>query len=75
MVPSPPARCCSAHPPTSRSDRRIANATCGTIRLRLLKIGAQVRITVRRVKIAMATACPYANELAPAYARIRAAAL
>jgi hypothetical protein len=53
---------------------RLAAATCGTIRSKLLKIGAQVRVSVRRVKIAMASACPYADEFALAYARIRAAA-
>ncbi len=53
---------------------RLANATCGTIRLKLLKIGAQVRISVRRIKIAMASACPHAQEFALAHARIRAAA-
>lgn len=53
---------------------RLATATCGTIRTKLLKIGAQVRFSVRRVKVAMATACPYANEFALVYARMRAAA-
>jgi hypothetical protein len=53
---------------------RLAASTCGTIRLKLLKIGAQVRISVRRIKIAMASACPYAQEFALAHARIRAAA-
>lgn len=53
---------------------RLAQATCGTIRLKLLKIGAQVRISVRRIKIAMASACPYADEFAMAHARICAAA-
>ena len=38
---------------------QFAVATCGTIRLKLLKIGAHVRISVRRIKIAMASACPY----------------
>ena len=38
----------------------LADATCGTIRLKLLKIGALVRISVRRIKIAMASACPAA---------------
>jgi DDE family transposase len=37
----------------------FAKATCGTIRLKLLKIGALVRTSVRRVKIAMASSCPY----------------
>ena len=54
---------------------RLTNATCGTIRLKLLKIGAQVRVSVRRIKIAMASACPYAGEFALAHARIRNAAV
>jgi hypothetical protein len=41
---------------------QFANATCGTIRLKLLKIGAQVRISVRRIKLAMASAFPYQAE-------------
>lgn len=53
---------------------RLADATCGTIRLKLLKIGAQVRVSVRRIKVAMASACPYAAEFALAHARIGAAA-
>ena len=40
---------------------RLAAATCGTIRRKLLKLGAQVRISVRRVKIAMASAGPNAR--------------
>ena len=50
---------------------QFAQATCGTIRLKLLKIGAQVRVSVRRTKVAMASACPYHNEFALAYARLR----
>ena len=42
-------------------DTAFANATCGTIRLKLLKIGALVRISVRRIKIAMASGCPAAQ--------------
>ena len=37
---------------------KLATATCGTIRLKLLKIGALVTISVRRVKLAFASACP-----------------
>ncbi|MCH8194703.1 MAG: transposase [Chloroflexi bacterium] len=37
----------------------LANATCGTIRLKLLKIGAQITISVRRILIHFASACPY----------------
>jgi hypothetical protein len=47
---------------------QFANATCGTIRLKLLKIGALVQISVRRVKIAMASTCPYAHEFGLAHA-------
>ena len=36
----------------------MERATCGTIRLQLLKIGALVTISVRRVKLAFASACP-----------------
>ena len=35
-----------------------ADATCGTIRLKLLKIGALVRRSVRRIKFAMASGFP-----------------
>src|SRR5258705_380067 len=37
---------------------KLESATCGTIRLALLKIGALVTISVRRVKLAFASACP-----------------
>jgi Transposase DDE domain group 1 len=46
---------------------QFAVATCGTIRLKLLKIGAQVRVSVRRIKVAMASACPYQTEYHLAY--------
>jgi hypothetical protein len=41
---------------------QFAAATCGTIRLKLLKLGALVKISARRVKIAFASACPWAEE-------------
>jgi hypothetical protein len=40
----------------------LASATCGTIRLKLLKLGALVKISARRVRIAFASACPNAEE-------------
>ena len=49
---------------------RLAKATCGTLRLKLLKIGAQVTVTVRRIRVAMASACPYAEEFALAHTRL-----
>ena len=52
---------------------QFAEATCGTIRLKLLKIGALVRASVRRIKIAMASAYPYQPEFALAHARLTAA--
>ena len=36
----------------------LAKASCGTIRRKLLKIGALVTISVRRIKLAMASGCP-----------------
>jgi DDE family transposase len=53
---------------------QFADATCGTIRLRLLKIGAQVRRSVRRIKVAMASACPFQTEYHLAYLHLRRAA-
>ncbi len=49
---------------------QFAAATCGTIRLKLLKIGALVKISARRVKIAFASACPSAAEWRLAAARL-----
>ena len=37
----------------------LARATAGTIRLKLLKIGAVVTVSVRRVKVALSSAYPY----------------
>jgi Transposase DDE domain group 1 len=50
----------------------LAQATCGTIRLKLLKLGARVTVSVRRIKIAIASACPNHAEFALAHARLRA---
>jgi len=49
---------------------QFAEATCGTIRLKLLKFGAPVRVSVRRIKVAMASACPWQDAFAIAYARL-----
>jgi hypothetical protein len=51
----------------------LADATCGSIRLKLLKIGALVRISVRRVKIAMTSAHPWRHEWGLAHAALGAA--
>lgn len=52
---------------------RFARATCGTIRLALLKIGALVTVSHRRIKIAMASGCPYQDEFKGAHALLSAA--
>jgi Transposase DDE domain group 1 len=49
---------------------QFAEATCGTIRLKLLKLAGLVRISARRIKFALASACPYANEWRLAAARL-----
>jgi hypothetical protein len=49
-------------------------ASTGTIRLKLFKIGALVRISVRRIKIAMASGCPVAKVWGLAATRLAAAA-
>ena len=51
----------------------LANATCGTIRRKLFKIGALVRISVRRVNLAMASGCPYKSAFAAAHRALSAA--
>jgi hypothetical protein len=53
---------------------QFASATCGTIRLKLLKIGAQVRQSVRRIKVAMTSAFPYQAEYHLAYLYLQRAA-
>ena len=55
-------------------DTEYAKATCGTIRLKLLKIGALVRISVRRIKVAMASGCPVAKTWGLAAVRLAAVA-
>lgn len=50
---------------------QFAEATCGTIRLKLLKVGAVVTKSVRRIKVAMASGCPWAQEWHLVAARLR----
>jgi hypothetical protein len=53
---------------------QLARASCGTIRLKLLNIGAMVRTSVRRIKPAMPSAFPYRAECRAAYAALAAVA-
>jgi hypothetical protein len=52
----------------------LAQATAGTIRLKLLKLGARVTVSVRRIKIAIASACPLKGVFVNAHRRLRPAA-
>jgi Transposase DDE domain group 1 len=52
----------------------LAQATAGTIRLKLLKLGALVTISVRRIKVAIASACPLKGVFANAHRRLCTAA-
>jgi Transposase DDE domain group 1 len=49
---------------------QFQDATCGTIRLKLLKLGARVTVSVRRIKVVIASACPYRTEFALAHLRL-----
>jgi hypothetical protein len=49
----------------------MAQARCDTIRLKLLKLGALVRVTVRRVWISLSESCPYQRVFAEVYENLR----
>jgi hypothetical protein len=55
------------------ADTQFASASCGTIRLKLLKVGARVLVSVRRIRFAMASAHPWALEWGEAHRRLCAA--
>ena len=52
----------------------LADASCGTIRCKLFKIGALVTVSVRRIKFAMASGCPYKLIFAAAHRALAAIA-
>ena len=49
----------------------MARAQCGTIRQKLLKIGARVKVTVRKVWVSLAECCPYAELFIRVYENLR----
>ena len=49
----------------------LARAQCTTIRLTLLKLGARIRVTMRKVWIALASSCPHAALFARVHANLR----
>lgn len=55
-------------------DTELAQAQVSTIRTRLLKIGARVRVSVRRVYLSMAASYPWASLFAQVHANLRVAA-
>ena len=50
---------------------RYAKAQCGTIRVRLLKIAARLRVTHRRVWLALSSAYPWQDDFAQALDNLR----
>jgi len=49
----------------------MERAQCGTIRVKLLKIGARVKVTVRRIWVAMSSAYPYQDLFARILERLQ----
>jgi hypothetical protein len=49
----------------------LAKAQCQTIRVKLLKIGAQVRVTVRKIWVSLAGGYPYVALFAQVYGNLR----
>ena len=49
----------------------LARAQCSTLRLKLLKIGARIRITARRVWLSFSQAYPYAATFTQVLANLR----
>jgi hypothetical protein len=51
----------------------LATAYCSTLRLKLLKIGARVRVTARKVWVSLASSYPYQELFARAYDQLQRA--
>jgi Transposase DDE domain group 1 len=49
----------------------LAQAQVSTIRTKLLKIGAQIRVTVRKVWVSMASSYPWQGLYQQVYANLR----
>ena len=52
-------------------DTEMAHAQVSTIRQRLLKIGARVRVSVRRISLSMASSYPWASLFAKVFAQLQ----
>ena len=55
------------------ANTRFERAQCNTIRLKLLKVGALVRITVRKIWVSFSQSYPYRDEFLQVLANIRGA--
>jgi hypothetical protein len=55
----------------ARITPELADATAGSIRFKLLKIGAVVTVSVRRIKLAFASTCPMKAVFTHALERLR----
>ena len=53
------------------SGTRLARAQCGTIRLKLLKIGVQIRVSVRAVRLSFDEGFPEAGLFGQVLARLQ----
>ncbi|WP_341528493.1 IS1380 family transposase [Nostoc sp. UHCC 0302] len=49
----------------------LQNATVGTIRTKLLKLGAVITVSTRRILIAITSSCPYRHIFATAHRRLK----
>ncbi len=50
---------------------KLARAQCNTIRLKLLKIGAQIKVTVRKVWVSLSESYPYQQLFKQVYENLR----
>lgn len=50
----------------------LAQASLGTIRLKLFKIAARIRVSCRRIHLELSSACPYREVFAQAWANLQA---
>jgi hypothetical protein len=53
----------------------LAKAQCNTVHLKLLKIGAQIRITVRKIWVSLSTGYPYLELFRQVHRQLQVAAL
>ncbi len=60
---------------TALAGTELEKAQCGTIRLKLLKIGAQIRVTVRKVWVSLSEGYPYASLFARVLANLEAGSI